>query len=167
MINLLKCASIFIISITLLFIYSCTSEADRADEIAANQEVSQSEEIPLIYHMSFISRYSKKLYFAGEAENWELADIYSHEIEEISEDIIARNEEHNGINISELMESMLLPQVESVEEAIDNGDREMFLDRYNVMIQSCNQCHTATDYGAVKITVPETNPFNQDFSKSD
>ena len=63
----------------------------------------------MIYHMSFISRYAQKLYFAGEAESWELADIYSHEIEEISTEIVSRREMHDGINISELMGSMLLP----------------------------------------------------------
>lgn len=116
--------------------------------------------------MSFISRYAKKLYFAGDAGNWKLADIYNHEIEEIAGDIVARDEEHDGINISELMDSMLLPQIEKLEEAIDSGNREMFRDRYRVMVQSCNQCHTASDYGAVHVTVPETHSFNQDFSVS-
>ena len=62
------------------------------------------------------------------------------------------------------MEKMLLPQIEHLEEAIDAGDREVFLDRYNVLIQTCNQCHAASDYRAVKVIVPETNPFAQDFS---
>jgi cytochrome c553 len=62
------------------------------------------------------------------------------------------------------MGTLLLPQIEELELAIDSGDREMFLDRYNVMIQTCNQCHVASDYGAVKVTVPELNPFNQDFN---
>ena len=144
---------------------SCTGDQGESESTADVDHLqAEKPELPLIYHMSFISRYSKKLYFAGEAENWELADIYNHEIEEISEGIAESGEMHDGINISELMETMLLPQVESIEEAIDSGDREMFLDRYNVMIQTCNQCHAASDYGAVKVIVPETNPFNQDFS---
>lgn len=121
------------------------------------------EEIPLIYHMSFISRYAKKLYFAGNSENWELADIYSHEIEEISEAIISRKEVHDGVNISALMETMLLPQIELLEEAIESRDRGLFMDRYRILIQSCNNCHKSSDYSAVKVTVPESNPFNQDF----
>jgi len=146
---------------------SCTGGQSESESTSVTESVHQQAEqpdLPLIYHMSFISRYSKKLYFAGEAENWELADIYNHEIEEISEDIVTRGEVHDGINISELMDTMLLPQIEQIEEAIDSGDRKMFMDRYNVMIQTCNQCHAASDYGAVKVIVPETNPFNQDFS---
>lgn len=153
---------LLVILLTFLGI-SCSSDSD-SDSIGKVENYhSAIEEIPLIYHMSFISRYAQKLYFAGEAENWELADIYSHEIEEISADIVSRGEMHDGINISELMESMLLPQIEQLEKAIDSGDREMFMDRYNVMIQSCNSCHEASDYGAVKVTVPDVNPYAQDF----
>lgn len=148
-----------------LFIGISGTNNNSSEESAASDGYYNIETgLPLIYHMSFISRYAAKLYFAGEAENWELADIYNHEIEEISENIIALGEVHDGANISQLMESMLLPQVEILEEAIDSGDREMFLDRYSVMIQTCNQCHEAADYGAVNVTVPEINPFSQDFS---
>lgn len=150
---------------TLIFIgFACNSVHNTDSQETSENKQALVEEIPLIYHMSFISRYTQKLYFAGEAENWELADIYSHEIEEISAGIVSRGEMHDGINISELIDSMLLPQIEQLEEAIDSGDREMFLDRYNVMIQSCNSCHEASDYGAVKVTIPDVNPYAQDFS---
>lgn len=152
---------IFVIVLGLGIGYSCT-----AGESQTNEQLDthvESESIPLIYHMSFISRYTKKLYFSGEAENWKLADIYNHEIEEISEGIIEDSIVHDGVNISDLMESMLLPQIERVEEAIDNQDREMFRDRFNILIQTCNQCHTAANYEAVQVTVPESNPFNQKF----
>lgn len=152
-------------SIEALFIgMSCTNNQNGDESAVSGGHHAEESGLPLIYHMSFINRYAEKLYFAGEAENWELADIYNHEVEEISENIVARGEMHDDTNISELMESMLLPQVERIKEAIDAGDREMFLNRYTVMIQTCNQCHTASDYGAVKVTVPETNSFSQDFS---
>jgi hypothetical protein len=154
----------FLITIAVLFAgIACTNSQENDMELKEGHQ-AEEEGLPLIYHMSFISRYSMKLYFAGEAENWELADIYSHEIEEITKGIVDREEEHDGINIGELMGTLLLPQIEELELAIDSGDREMFLDRYNVMIQTCNQCHVASDYGAVKVTVPELNPFNQDFN---
>jgi hypothetical protein len=156
--------STLLITLLIFIGLACNSDRDSVSQESIENTQAVVEEIPLIYHMSFISRYAQKLYFAGEAENWELADIYSHEIEEISADIVSRGEMHDGINISELMESMLLPQIEQLEEAIDSGDREMFMDRYSVMIQSCNSCHDASDYGAVKVTVPDVNPYAQDFS---
>lgn len=162
--SILKCCTILLLISYGLFLYSCNQDSGQNHLSEESIGVTETDEIPLIYHMSFISRYTKKLFFAGKAENWELADIYSHEIEEISEDIVARGERHDGVDISQLVDTMLLPRVEEVEDAIDSGDRDMFLERYNVMIQTCNQCHTASDYGAVQVTVPETNPFNQDFS---
>ncbi|MDR9419786.1 hypothetical protein [Gracilimonas sp.] len=120
--------------------------------------------VPLIYHMSFMQRYATKLYFSGMAENWELADIYAHEIEELSETIIDGNHMDDGIDVSGLLESMLPPQIELIEEAIDAQDRQRFESNYQTMIQTCNQCHQAANYGAVKITVPTSNPFAQDFS---
>ena len=165
MLNIFKCVAITGLLLGILMLHACSENGEMhhsEESITASAPVV--DEIPLIYHMSFISRYATKLYFAGDAENWELADIYSHEIEEISEDIVSRGEMHDGINISELMDSMLLPQIEELEEAIDNGDREMFMDRYTVMVETCNSCHVASDYGAVKVAVPQSNPFSQDFS---
>jgi hypothetical protein len=128
-----------------------------ADENYANT-------VPLIYHMSFIQRYSTKLYFAGMEQNWGLADIYAHELEELSEVISEGNLKDDGIDVSNLMATMLPPQLKKVEEAIDKQDLTMFKANYENMIQTCNKCHQASDYGLVKVTTPEQNPFNQDFS---
>lgn len=119
--------------------------------------------LPLIYQMSFMSRYTHKLYLAGAAQNWELADIYSHEIEEIAVEIIEGNHVDDGVNISELMEAMLLPQIEQMEGAIDRGEPAHFEESYNTLIQTCNQCHDASNYGAVQVSIPQSNPFNQEF----
>lgn len=162
--NLTNLTSILFLTGILLIVIACTNTQNSDELTVSESRLAEEAALPLIYQMSFISRYTQKLYFAGDAKNWELADIYNHEIEEISEGIVAGDETHDGNNISQLMESMLLPQVERLEQAIDSGDREMFLNRYNVMIKTCNQCHLASDYGAVRVTVPETNPFSQDFS---
>ncbi|MAO63500.1 MAG: hypothetical protein CL666_00725 [Balneola sp.] len=138
-------------------------EQQMTEHMDADEHYSE-DSIPLIYHMSFIQRYATKLYFSGMEENWGLADIYAHELEEISEVIVDGNHMDDGVDVSTLMESMLPPQIESIEEAIDAQDRAMFEERYQTMIQTCNQCHQASDYGLVKVTVPETNPFAQDFS---
>jgi hypothetical protein len=129
-----------------------------------NVEVSENSEIPLIYHMSFMSRYTKKLWFAGMAENWDLAYLYSHEIEEIGEDLIDGGYTHNDKPLADLLNVMLLPQIEEVEDAIKKRDRRLFEESYRNLIQNCNHCHVATDYGVVRVAIPTVNPFNQDFS---
>ena len=144
---------------------ACQQQNSQQSQIKTGSDEHYYEDvIPLIYHMSFIQQYTTKLYFSGMEENWGLADIYAHELEEISEIIIDGNIVDDGVDVSNLMNSMLLPQIESVEEAIDAQDRRMFEERYQTLIQTCNQCHQASDYGLVKVTIPETNPFAQDFS---
>lgn len=157
-------ASLFITALIFIGI-ACQPQHDQQMAEHMDTEEHYSEDsIPLIYHMSFIQRYATKLYFSGMEENWGLADIYAHELEEISEVIVDGMHMDDGVNVSSLMETMLPPQIEAIEEAIDEQDRAVFEERYQNMVQTCNQCHQASDYGLVKVTVPETNPFAQDFS---
>jgi|AntRauTorckE6833_2_1112554.scaffolds.fasta_scaffold52783_2 hypothetical protein len=161
--NSLKLFGLLLTTILIFIGIACQSQQNQQGASEDNEHVSE-DTIPLIYHMSFIQRYATKLYFSGTEENWGLADIYAHELEEIVETIRDGNHVDDGINISELLAAMLPPQIEQLEEAIDAQDRVMFQNRYQTMIQTCNQCHQASDYGLVKVTMPENNPFAQDFS---
>lgn len=156
--------SIALTSVAFLFITINCSPTDNKAEVLHSENVLQEAQIPLIYQMSFVQRYSEKLYLAGQAENWELADIYSHEIEEIAETIISERHVDEEVDISSLMKTMLIPQIEKVEAAIDSKDWKKFEREHQTLINTCNQCHVASNYGAVKITVPKLNNYNQEFS---
>ncbi len=153
----------FILLFTSLIFISMACQP-QSNEHKDTNESYFTDSIPLIYHMSFMQRYSTKLYFSGIEQNWALADIYAHEIEELTETIIKGKHVDDGVEVSELLENMLPPQIEHIEEAIDAKDVALFEQNYEAMIQTCNKCHQAANYGPVKITVPETNPFAQDFS---
>ncbi len=157
-------ALLVIVSLFVAFavFFSCTSEQNSNN--TPLEEPSVQVNIPLIYHMSFMSRYTKKLYFSGMAENWGLADIYSHELEEISDIIMDVGYVHDGIDVGELLKILLVPQLKLVEEAIEKRDKAQFVSSYRGLIQTCNSCHVAANYSAVRVTVPETNPFNHDFT---
>ncbi|MFA5669520.1 MAG: hypothetical protein WC967_09750 [Balneolaceae bacterium] len=135
--------------------------------IEEQNDHEKHQPMPLIYQMSFMQHFSTKLYFAGIEENWELADLYSHELEEIAEEIVEEDVEYDGNDISKLTEAMLISQIELVEDAIDAKDLPTFKRNYQTLINSCNACHAATGHSAIKITVPTVNPYNQDFSISD
>lgn len=161
--NFSKLSTILLLMITFFIGVACQTQQDGSSSHMDTEE-QYEDTVPLIYHMSFIQRYGNKLYFAGMEENWELADIYSHEIEEISETIIGGEHVDDGVNVSDLLKAMLVPQIENIESAIDAKDRALFETNYQAMIQTCNQCHEQANYGAVKITIPDENPYNQDFS---
>ncbi len=126
---------------------------------------TQETVLPLINQMSFMQYFGTKLYFAGIEENWELADFYSHELEETAEDVVDANFEYHGYDISQLLEAMLYPAIESLEEAIDAKDLDLFKNNYQTLLNSCNACHAATGYPFLKMKTPEHNPYNQVFGK--
>jgi cytochrome c553 len=160
--NSLKGFSVLLITSFVFIGIACQPNHQPGEHMDSDEYYMDS--IPLIYHMSFMQRYSAKLYLAGMEENWELADIYAHELEELAETIVDGNHMDDDVDVSGLLETMLPPQLEQVGAAIDAGDKEMFERNYETMIQTCNQCHQASNYGLVQVTVPENNPYNQDFS---
>ncbi|TVQ80774.1 MAG: hypothetical protein EA369_02125, partial [Bradymonadales bacterium] len=60
-----------------------------------------------------------KIWFAGQAENWELADYEVHELEELVELIQAAHPEYDGMPIADLLRSML---VNSIEAGVRSGN---------------------------------------------
>jgi len=156
----------FLLSGIFLLMSMAACETQNQDKSHGNAEHEEEYNagLPLIYQMSFLQLYSEKLYLAGEAGNRELADMYAHEIEEISEMLIKEEVTYEGMDIGGMTETMLLPALEKVEAGIDSGDPDSFREAYTNLIQSCNSCHSATGHAFIKVTVPDRNRFNQEFS---
>ncbi|SNS52769.1 hypothetical protein SAMN05421640_0529 [Ekhidna lutea] len=123
------------------------------------------EAYPVLETMGYYQRFSQKLWLAGINKNWELADFYTHELEEVTEHLIEGDVIHDDYNLSNLTVQMLLPKIEKVEEAIRQKDEVLFLDNYKLMISSCNLCHNTTKHNFIKITTPnDSSIWNQNFS---
>lgn len=159
---ILTLSALGIVLVNYLFTNSLIQkQSEKEMEQAAHQD---DQPMPLIYQMSFMQYFSGKLYLAGVEENWELADFYSHELEEIAEEIVEQDVEYDGNDISKLTEAMLIAQIELMEDAIDAKDIPTFKRNYQTLINSCNACHVATGHSFVKISAPKENTYNQDFS---
>lgn len=114
--------------------------------------------------MSNIQIHHSKLWFAGQNQNWELADFEIHEIEEAIEDIEAF---HKGRKEIETID-MIKPALDGVEDAIDQKDPIAFTTGFNILTNTCNACHQVADHGFVVIKTPDILPFsNQDFKVQD
>lgn len=112
--------------------------------------------------MSGIQVHHAKLWFAGQAGNWQLADFEIGEISEALDDVqkycTSRPE------ISSL--PMILPAVDSVKKAVSSGNLPQFRSAFIVLTNTCNNCHRVTKHEFNIIRVPDTPPFtNQDFTK--
>ena len=113
--------------------------------------------------MSGIQAHHSKLWFAGQNENWKLADFEVHEIMEAIEDIQKFQTERKE---SQMIE-MINPALDSINNAIQQKNSKLFKSSYTLLTNTCNNCHRATNFEFNVVKIPETQPFsNQDFKIS-
>lgn len=112
--------------------------------------------------MSSIQAHHAKLWFAGQHQNWELADFEIHEIMEAIEDIKTYQKERK----ESALVNMLNPSLDSLNTAITHHNLPEFQDRFRSLTSTCNKCHQATEFGFNVVKVPDQSFFaNQDFAK--
>ena len=110
--------------------------------------------------MSGIQLHHAKLWFAGQNKNWELADFEIHEIDEALEDIQTFNADRPETKSI----SMLKPAIDSMNDAIQKENVELFKKNFFLLTSTCNKCHKATEHEFNVVTVPTGLPVsNQDF----
>jgi cytochrome c553 len=114
--------------------------------------------------MERMQTYTHKLQLSITARNAPLAGFYLHELEETAEFIAEHIESYHDQPIGQLTEQMLMPAVELLEDAVDDGDWAASDQRFGAMLEACNACHVASGHGAVRIVPASGNPFAQDFS---
>lgn len=118
----------------------------------------------LAVQMKYMQYWTHKVGLSIEAENMELTDFYHHELEEAAEDLIDSIESYDGYPIAQLTESMLVPTLDALEDALDEGNWSDVREAFKAVIISCNSCHVATDHGFIVINDGfGNNPFNQEF----
>jgi hypothetical protein len=112
--------------------------------------------------MSGIQVHHAKLWFAGNAGNWKLADFEIGEIKETLDDVEKYCTDRP--EVSSL--PMIRPAVDSVSAAIHAGNPAAFRNAFLLLTTFCNNCHRVTRHEFNVIKVPDTPPFtNQVFTK--
>jgi len=110
--------------------------------------------------MSGIQVHHAKLWFAGQAGNWALADFETKEIREAIDDIQAYCTDRP--ELASL--PMIKPPLDSMDEAIREKNIARFKIGFVLLTNTCNNCHRATKHEFNVIQIPSTPPFtNQVF----
>ena len=110
--------------------------------------------------MSGIQTHHAKLWFAGQNQNWELAVFEVHEIQESLDDIQKFCSDRP--DMKEI--GMIYPVLDSVDDAIQQKNTDLFKNRFILLTNTCNKCHKATAHGFNVVTIPASLPVvNQDF----
>lgn len=114
--------------------------------------------------MERMQTYTHKLQLSLAAGNARLADFYIHELEESVEYVIDELPLYRDFPVGDLTREMLLPAIEALEDAVDEGDWAATGAQFAKLIDACNLCHAATGKEYVRVAPAAGNPFAQDFS---
>jgi hypothetical protein len=110
-----------------------------------------------------------KLWFAGQAQNWSLAEYEIDELREGFDDAAKFHPTHKEIKtpLPQLIASTMDSPINALEQAVKAKDLTQFNRQFDKLTAACNACHSMTDFGFNVVTRPHFNPFaNQDFSSS-
>ncbi len=107
-----------------------------------------------------------KLWYAGDAGNWDLA---RYELDELGEGFADAVVYHpafkNGARIAELLPRFVQAPLDGLGAAVKTKDKAKFTQAFDGLTDACNGCHLQTGNASIKIKRPAPGLFsNQDFS---
>jgi len=106
-----------------------------------------------------------KLWFAGEAQNWDLAEYELDEIKEGLEDASRLHPTLDGLPIAELIKANTQAPLDELSKAVAVKSSNRFSAAFDRLTGACNTCHTEARHAFIKIKRPTMPPAsNQVFS---
>lgn len=120
--------------------------------------------------MSLTQMRHAKLWFAGQAGNWQLAEYELDELQEGFDDTVRFHPTHKDapLPLSLLVPKIMQEPLRAVREAVENHDSQAFPGAYDALTAGCNSCHQATNFGFNVLRRPSNSSAfsNQDFARS-
>ena len=107
-----------------------------------------------------------KLWLAGQAGNWKLAEYEVEELGEGFDDVVRLHPTHKDSPVApkDAIPQMVTAPLEDLRHAIEKQDAGAFTAAYDVLTKACNGCHEATNFGFNRVQRPTSNPYpNQVF----
>jgi hypothetical protein len=142
-----------------------TSLAFAAATSGAGGQTAQPYTPGLVEFMMTVQSHHAKLWLAGSARNWELADYQADELKELLEDIAERVPDYKGTPVGKMIEAMTMPPISDIENAVKNRDSAKFTAAFDRLTAACNSCHEAANRSFIVVQRPATSPFpNQSFA---
>ncbi len=117
--------------------------------------------------MGLVQMRHAKLWLAGSASNWELADYELGEIKEGLDDVVKYHPVFKtGARLAQMLGKFVDGPMEDTRKAIAAKDSAKFEHAFNELTKSCNACHQAAGRGFIKIVRPGSSPYtNQEFAR--
>ena len=100
-----------------------------------------------------------RLWQAGEARNWMLAQFQLAELRESLDGVVELNGDHAAVQprrLAEVLPEHMGPALTALQQAVDKQDGAAFDAAYDQLSQACSGCHAASDHGFLVIQRPRT-----------
>ena len=115
--------------------------------------------------MSLQQMRHSKLWFAGSAGNWPLANYELDELNEGFDDVHRLFPTHDGVALTPLLSVIERSAMPDLAKAIEAKDAARFATGFDALTAACNDCHQAAKHGFIVIQRPTSLPYtNQDFA---
>jgi hypothetical protein len=146
-------------------LFSCSSNTNNEAELKSQiddlkTQLANTYKPELGEYMSNIQAHHAKLWYAGQNQNWKLADYEVKELQELFEDIKKYNSDRKEVSLVGMIQGPLT----QISNSIENQDSKQFDENFTTLTKTCNACHLAAKYEFNVVKVPEGQMFpNQDF----
>ena len=105
-----------------------------------------------------------KLYYAGQAKNWQLAAFQVNELRGALARIGRTIPNYRNINVDTAVASIFADKLKAVDAAVKAADLAQFNTAFGEMTAACNDCHKGLEHPFLVIKVPDNGSFpDQDF----
>jgi hypothetical protein len=108
-----------------------------------------------------------KLWWAGQAANWDLAAYEIKELGEGFDDIVTYHPTHEESPVApkDAIPRMITAPIADLRGVIGKRDAQAFEPAFDALTKACNDCHQATNFGFNIVQRPTMNPYsNQAFA---
>ncbi len=94
-----------------------------------------------------------KLWFAGDAGNWALADYELEQLKDAFDDVAK-------LLGGDLAQQHVGGALSLLEKSIDTKDRAAFVSAYDRLSAGCNACHRTLDHAFIVVQRPALSPYS-------
>jgi len=145
---------VFAASIAVLILGVPMASAQDAPKPGAAPQAAAEPSLPGLGEiMSLQQMRHIKLWFAGHAGNWPLADYEIGELKEGFDDVAK-------LLGGDIVEQHVGAPLSGLERAIDAKDRGAFTTAFDKLSAGCNACHRTLDHGFIVIRRPTLMPYS-------
>ena len=106
-----------------------------------------------------------KLWLAGEARNWELAEYQLTELKEVFSDVQDLVPTYQNVPVGDMVDAIITGTIAGLESAVASRDFSTFSGAFDKLTAACNSCHQAANRAYIVIRKPQQSNFsNQEFA---